>query len=60
MCSPDVTERHVDAPDVAVGGGAGPGDQPRAPGAKQVRAQAAIFRQAEKMAVLDEEDNISG
>lgn len=59
MCSPAVTEKHADAPDVAVGGGAGPGDQPSLQ-KQRVQAQAAIVRQAEEMAVLDEEDNTSG
>lgn len=59
MCSPAVTEKHADAPDVAVGGGGGPGDQPSLH-KQRVQAQAAIFRQAGKMAVLDEEDTSSG
>lgn len=55
MCSPAVTEKYADAPDVAVGGGAEPGDQPRFQ--KQwVQARAAIIKQAEKMAGLDEQD----
>lgn len=54
MCSSAVTEKHADAPDVAVGGGAGSGHQPRLQ--KQlVQAKAPIIRQAEKLVVLGKE-----